>query len=518
MAPSMDQDQISFGPFRFDLGDSKLSFQGAPISLGSRALDILRVLSLAKGNVVSKDRLLDAVWPGLAVEENNIQVHISALRKELDKRADGESFIVTVPGRGYRLVGLERPPETDQSGIRDTLGLVIPGASIAVLPFQNMSGDPEQEYFADGIVEDIITGLSRIKWLFVTARNSSFFHKGKALDLKQIGHDLGVRYLVEGSVRKAGDRVRITAQLIDAQTSGHLWAERYDRLLDDIFAVQDEITMSVIGAIEPNLRKVEIERVKRKRPDNLDAYDLVLRALPFVRTGMVQGANAAIPLLKRALELEPEYAWARALLAQCFHFRFSRGGLGEADRVASTQYARAATAAGSDDATTLAIAAMVIWFDGHDVSTAFELFDRALAVSNSNVVALSNSAFVLAWMGNSEIAIERAQRAIKLSPFDTSNSYLALAVAHFLIKNHEKSREAAQRAVEANPAFSVPRVLHSAALMRLDRRSEAIAEAQRVRELDPTFTIRNWSVTVGIVPAIFSLFADALRDAGIPDQ
>ena len=231
----MDQDQISFGPFRFDLGDSKLSFQGAPISLGSRALDILRVLALAKGNVVSKDRLLDAVWPGLAVEENNIQVHISALRKELDKRADGESFIVTVPGRGYRLVGLERPPETDQSGIRDTLGLVIPGASIAVLPFQNMSGDPEQEYFADGIVEDIITGLSRIKWLFVTARNSSFFHKGKALDLKQIGHDLGVRYLVEGSVRKAGDRVRITAQLIDAQTSGHLWAERYDRLLDDIF-------------------------------------------------------------------------------------------------------------------------------------------------------------------------------------------------------------------------------------------------------------------------------------------
>jgi TolB-like protein len=518
MAALMDQDQISFGPFRFDLGDSKLSFQGAPISLGSRALDILRVLALAKGNVVSKDRLLDAVWPGLAVEENNIQVHISALRKELDKRTDGESFIVTVPGRGYRLVGLERPPETDQSGIRDTLGHVIPGASIAVLPFQNMSGDPEQEYFADGIVEDIITGLSRIKWLFVTARNSSFFHKGKALDLKQIGHELGVRYLAEGSVRKAGDRVRITAQLIDAQTSGHLWAERYDRLLDDIFAVQDEITMSVVGAIEPNLRKAEIERVKRKRPDNLDAYDLVLRALPFVRTGMVQGANAAIPLLKRALELEPEYAWARALLAQCFHFRFSRGGLGEADRVASTQYARAATAAGSDDATTLAIAAMVIWFDGHDVSTAFELFDRALAVSNSNVVALSNSAFVLAWMGNSEIAIERAQRAIKLSPFDTSNSYLALAVAYFHMKNHEKSRDAAQRAVEANPAFSVPRVLHSAALMRLDRRSEAIAEAQRVRELDPTFTIRNWSVTVGIVPEIFSLFADALRDAGIPDE
>ena len=511
----MDQDQISFGPFCFDLGHSKLSFRGAPISLGSRALEILRVLVLAKGNVVSKDRLLDEVWPGLVVEENNIQVHISALRKELDRRTDGESFIVTVPGRGYRLVGLERLAEADPSEVRDPQGLVIPGASIAVLPFQNMSGDPEQEYFADGIVEDIITGLSRIKWLFVIARNSSFFHKGKAVDMRQIGHDLGVRYLVEGSVRKAGNRVRITAQLVDAKTGGHLWAERYDRLLDDIFAVQDEITMSVIGAIEPNLRKVEIERVKRKRPDNLDAYDLVLRALPFVRTGMVQGANAAIPLLKRALELEPEYAWARALLAQCFHFRFSRGGLGEADRVASIQYARAATAAGSDDATTLAIAAMVIWFDGHDVATAFELFDRALAVSNSNVVALSNSAFVLAWMGNSETAIERAQRAIKLSPFDASNSFLALAVAHFHSKNYENSRYAAERAVEGNPAFSVPRALLSAALIRLDRKQEAIAEARRLIDLDPTFTTRNWSVTVGIAPEVFLPFADALHDAGI---
>ena len=511
----MDQDQISFGPFRFDLGDSKLSFQGAPISLGSRALDILRVLALAKGDVVSKGRLLDEVWPGLVVEENNIQVHISALRKELDKRTDGESFIVTVPGRGYRLVGLERLPETDRSQMRDPQRLVIPGASIAVLPFQNMSGDPEQEYFTDGIVEDIITGLSRIKWLFVIARNSSFFHKGKTVGQKQIGHDLGARYLVEGSVRKAGNRVRITAQLIDAQTGGHLWAERYDRLLGDIFAVQDEITMSVVGAIEPNLRKVEIERVKRKRPDNLDAYDLVLRALPFVRTGMVQGANAAIPLLKRALELEPEYAWARALLAQCFHFRFSRGGLGEADRAASTQYARAASAAGSDDATTLAIAAMVIWFDGHDVATAFELFDRALAVSNSNVVALSNSAFVLAWMGNSETAIERAQRAIKLSPFDTSNSYLALAVAHFHSKNYENSRDAAERAVEGNPGFSVPRALLSAALIRLNRTQEAIAEARRLIDLDPTFTTRNWSVTVGMVPEVFVPFANALHDAGI---
>jgi len=518
MAVFMDRDQISFGPFCLDLGQRKLSFQGTPVRLGSRALDILHVLALAKGDVVSKDQLLEKVWPGLAVEENNIQVHISALRKELDQRTKGESFVVTVPGRGYRLMGLERISETKQSQSGSPHGPTIPGTSIAVLPFQNMSGDPEQEYFADGIVEDIIAGLSRIKWLFVIARNSSFFYKGKAVEQKQIGDDLGVRYLMEGSVRKSGNRVRIAAQLIDVQTGGHLWAERYDRSLDDIFAVQDEITMSVIGAIEPNLRKAEMERVKRKRPDSLDAYDLVLRALPFVRTRMVDGADAAIPLLKKALELEPEYAGASALLAQCFHFRFSRGGLGEADRVASIQHARTAMAAGVDDATTLAIAAIVIWFDDHDVTTAFELFDRALAVSNSNVVALSNSAFVLAWMGEAEAAIERAQRAIKLSPFDTSNSHLALAVAHFHSRDYEKSWDAARRAVEANPTFSVPRALFSAALIRLGRKEDGIAEAHRVRELDPTFTTRNWSVTVGIVPEVFLPFADALHEAGIASE
>lgn len=184
----------------------------------------------------------------------------------------------------------------------------------------------------------------------------------------------------------------------------------------------------------------------------------------------------------------------------------------------STRHARAAVAGGPDDATTLAIAAMVIWFDDHDPDTAFKLFDLALTISSSNVVALSNSAFVLAWMGNTATAIERAQRAIQLSPFDTSNSYLALAVAHFHSKNYERSRDAARHAVEGNPAFSVPRALLAASLIRLDRRKDAIAEAHRVIELDPTFTTYNWSVTVGVAPEVFASFADALHDAGIPRE
>ena len=362
----------------------------------------------------------------------------------------GRSLLVTVPGRGYRLIGLNEPA-TAQATPAPLRWDGIPGASIAVLPFENLSTDSRQEYFADGVVEDIITGLARINWLSVIARNSTFTYKGKATDINQVREELGVRYVLKGSIRRSNNRVRIVAQLIEAQSGVHLWAERYDRLLDDIFAVQDEIAMSVIGAIEPNLRKAEIERVRRKRPESLDAYDFVLRALPFVHKWMPDGAAAAIPLLQKALELEPGYAHAHALLARCFHFRFSRGGLRDEDRAVAIRHARAAIIGDSDDATTLAIAALVIWFDERDPATALDLFDRALALSNSNVTALGNSAFALAWMGKVEIATERAHRAIRLCPFDNTISYLALSVAQIIGNQYEKARELALRAVEFQP-------------------------------------------------------------------
>ena len=207
--------------------------------------------------------------------------------------------------------------------------------SIAVLPFTNLSGDLEQDYFADGMVEDIITGLSRIKWLFVIARNSSFAYKGKAVNVKQAGRELGVRYILEGSVRKASSRVRVTGQLIEAETGRHVWADRYDRTLDDVFAIQDELTMSVVAAIEPSLRQAEIERVKRKRPDSLDAYDLVLRALPHVYTVMPDGAAKALPLLESALKMEPDYALAHGFAAWAHEIIFARGGAHEENRARS---------------------------------------------------------------------------------------------------------------------------------------------------------------------------------------
>jgi tetratricopeptide (TPR) repeat protein len=296
----------------------------------------------------------------------------------------------------------------------------------------------------------------------------------------------------------------------------HIWAERYDRVMDDIFAVQDEITMSVLAALEPSLQRVELERVKRDRPDSLDAYDLVLRALPFLHIYMPGSIEPAISLLSKALELAPGYATAHAQLARCFHIRFSRGGLHEEDRAASVRHARAAMA--SDDATTLALAALVIWFDEHDVATAFDLFDRALAISNSNVAALANSAFALAWMGKTDIAVERALRALRFSPLEPQLIYLALSVAHFHAGRYEEARSAARRATEANPGFSVPRLLLAAACQRLGRTNEAKIAANQARSLDPTFTIRTFSVTVGLVPDVFSAFADAWREAGLPNQ
>jgi TolB-like protein len=511
----MQTGEIRFG--RFDLDGQTLFRDGIPVRLGGRALAVLRILAEAGERTVDKHDLLTEVWPGAPVEENNLQVQISTLRKALDDR--DRSHIVTVPGRGYRLVGLHTTADLDDARPAGA-DASFKAPSIAVLPFVNLSSDPEQDYYADGIVEDIITGLSRIKWLQVIARNSSFAYKGKSVDVKLAGKDLGVRYLLEGSVRKAGGRVRITAQLVDATTGVQLWAERYDRTLDDIFLVQDELTLSVIGAIEPNLRRAEIERVQRKRPDRLDAYDLVLRALPSVYSMMVEGAADAIPLLLRAIEIDPGYSRAHALLAWCYHFRFSRGGLENEDRIAAVANARAAITGRSDDAAALAISGLVIWFDGGDSETALDLFDRALAISPSDIFALSCSAVALAWMGETDLAVDHAERALRLSPFDSLSymSHDALSVAHFHAERFEKAREAAQRASESNPHFSVPPVLLSAALERLGRHDEAKAAAVRALALNPGFTIGGYRVTVGRVAEVFDGFAEAWRRAGIPDE
>jgi adenylate cyclase len=332
--------------------------------------------------------------------------------------------------------------------------------------------------------------------------------------VEQVGRELGVRYVLAGSVRKAGDHFHVAVQLIEAQTGAHLWAESYDRPLDDIFSVQDAITMRVIGTIEPQLRTIEIERIKSKRPNNLDAYDLLLRAQS-IPWGMPEDAAVAIPLLEKALILEPDYVSAHARLALLYHAKFSRGGLHEQDRKTAIQHAHAVITSDNDDATTLAMAAIVIWFTEHDVATAFKLFDRALAISSSNIVALGFSARVLAWMGSPELAIERAQRALRVSPFGDTHSYIALSIAHFNSKRFAEARDAAQHATVSCPEFSVPYILLAISLVCLGRLEEAKATANRVLALDPSFTMARWSVTVGVVPEVFKPFADTWHKLGI---
>jgi adenylate cyclase len=391
--------------------------------------------------------------------------------------------------------------------------------SVAVLPFQNMSGDPEQEYFVDGMVDDIVTGLSRIKWLFVIARNSSFTFKGRAVDVKQVGRELGVRYVLEGSLRKLADRVRVTAQLIDAGTGAHVWAERYDRRSDDIFALQDEIALSVVGAIEPSLRRAEVERVTRKRPDSLDAYDLVLRAQPDVDSGMPERAAKALVLLERALALDPAYALAHAFAAMCHHNRFLRAGLLEEDRAASIRHARAALTYGQDDALALTFAGFSIGMDGHDRAAAFAAFEAALAVSPSTALTYIFGSVVLGWTGEAERAIEWGERGMRLSPFDpwAFAAFGSLALGHFQRGRFDESVKAAHKAVQSNPAHSINYVLLAAPLAKLGRLEEAKAAAARVLELHPAFRYSRQFSGVDCGPPLAAALGEALRAAGLPE-
>ncbi|MDX6414358.1 MAG: adenylate cyclase [Gaiellaceae bacterium] len=474
------------------------------------------------------NRVMSAAKPGEVLVSGTLRDLVAGSGLEFSDR--GLKELKGVPGEWHLWALVREVADADQHAISAADPVVLAGArpslplpdkpSIAVLPFTNLSGDPEQDYFADGMVEDIITGLSRIKWIFVIARNSSFAYRGKAMDVKQVGRELGVRYVLEGSVRRAGNRVRITAQLIDAGTGTHMWADRYDRALDDIFAVQDELTISVVGVIEPTLREAEIERARRKRPDSLDAYDLYLRALPFAFTAMPQDADTALTLLVRAIALEPDYAAVHAMIAWCHEQRYLRGGLNEEVKKAALDHARAAIAVGGDDAAALATAGFVIAVIEYDYETATVAFDRSFALSSSSALALGFSSIVRAWKGDDATAVDHATRAIRLSPFDPLLylPYVGLAYAHFAAGRFEEAAAAAGRASQSNPKFSMPHVLHAAALANLGRGEDARMVADRLREVEPDLTVSTAIRSARFAnPDKNAELGDALLRAGLPE-
>ena len=509
-----------FGPFRLDT-DAEILFSGArPIVLGQRAVALLRLLLDRAGEPVSKNALFEAAWPGLAVEDSNLTVQIAALRRTFDEAGGNANWIETMPRRGYRYVGPTAATGGAAVAPPPAAPPVLPDKpSVAVLPFTNLSGDAEQEYFAEGMVEDIIAGLSRIKWLFVIARHSSFAYKGSSVDVTRVGRELGVRYLVEGTVRKDGHRVRISAQMIEAENGGVLWTERFERPLDDVFALQDEIALNVVSAIEPSLRRAEVERVKRKRPDSLDAYDLVLQAQPDVDSGMPAQVTKALVLLERALALDPTYALADANAAMCHHCLFLRSGLREENRLASVRYAEAALAHGRDDPRALTFAGFSIGMDGHDRSAAFIALEAALAISPSSALTYILGSVMLAWGGEAERAIEWSERGMRLSPLDpwAFAAFDAQAMGHFHLGRYDKAAIAAYKSVHANPAHSITYVQLAAALTKLGQLEEAKVAAAKVLELHPTFRYSRQFAGVNCAPTLAAAMSEALRSVGLPE-
>ena len=390
--------------------------------------------------------------------------------------------------------------------------------SVAALPFQNMSGDPEQEYFVDGLVEDILTGLARVKSLTVIARNSSFTYKGKAVDIRQVGQELGARYVLEGSVRKGGSRLRITAQLIEAETGAHLWADRFDGALDDVFDLQDQITERIVGVVEPNVIKSEIERSRRKHPDNLAAYDLCLRALPHLHLPILDGAKTAAPLLEEALRLDPNFPAAHAWLARCHEIFFLAGGFDSADRDAGIAHAEAVIASNTDDATALSVAGFQVWQLGQDFDRAVATIERALSYNPCCVWALTGGALVYAMGGDAARARALADRSLRISPFDP----IAWGVHHvrsFAALIEGRPDEAVSHAVAAvhlHPHFAGLHAVHATALALAGRTDEGRAVARKALEAFPAHN-QGWIGHMVRDRALRETLQRGGKLAGLPD-
>jgi TolB-like protein len=409
-------------------------------------------------------------------------------------------------------------------GAAEALPLPLPDKpSIAVLPFANMSGDPEQEYFADGMVEEITTAISRLPWLFVIARNSAFTYKGRQIDVKQVARELGVRYVLEGSVRKAGNRVRITGQLIDTATGAHIWAERFDGALDDVFELQDQVASNVVGAIEPKLIVAEAERAIRKPTESLGAYDLYLRAFAEFQKFTEPGRDTAIALLTRALALDPSYAPAAAAIGWCRLFQAFTGSPVSASEVAeSVRLATHVVETGKDQPDALWMAAYTLSTFTGAHATAAGMIDHALVLNPNSANAWCARGWVAAMQDRADPAIEALQRAIRLSPLDPLRWLFigGISFAHMVARRFEEAIDWADRYVREQPRLGSGYRIKAVACAHLGRIEEARECARSMIELQPAFTISEWQRTYAAFmtsPETLAMCVEGLRKAGVPE-
>lgn len=453
---------FAFGPFVLTPEYRDLRDASGAVSIGSRALDILITLVTRHPTTVTKDDLIRAVWHNRTVVDNNLTVHMAALRRALGDGRDGARYVQTLHSRGYCFVAPVTVIEAEARPAAPDLAPPLPASpskpSIAVLPFQNMSGGAEQEYFADGVVEEITTALSRIRWLFVIARNSSFAYKGQAVDIRRVGRELGVRYVLEGSVRRGGDRVRITAQLIEAETGSHLWADHFDGPLADIFELQDRVAISVAGVIEPTLEAAETNRAVRCPTHDLTAYDLYLRAAPLHRSFTREGICEALELLNHAIARDPHYGPALVRAAIC-HERLRHDGWSsdpEEDQRRAIDMAHRALQISPSDPTVLGDAAFVLSFaEDEDITSVMAIADRALELNPGYARGWYISAIIRGRAGYPDESLERAARAMQLSPRERAGPYLIpVGFAHLMKRDFKAAIPVLASLVQQHPNFT----------------------------------------------------------------
>jgi TolB-like protein/DNA-binding winged helix-turn-helix (wHTH) protein len=502
------QEMYRFAGFTFDtVRGLLLGLDGNEIRLRPKSFCLLRFLLTNSGRLIPKDELMAALWPRVIVGDDSLMQCVSDLRSSLgdiDRR-----IIRTIPRRGYLFTvpvsseGREGSAETRSSagssqqdegdpgigtaaGREDGLGLPDK-PSIAVLPFANLSSDPEQDYFVDGMVEEIITALSCIRWLFVIARNSSFTYKGHPVDVTQVGRELGVRYVLKGSVRKSGNRLRIAGQLIDAANRTHLWADRFDGSLEDVFELQDKVASSVAGIIEPTLQAAETARSADRPTDDLTAYDLYLRAYATVFTSSRQ-IPEALSLLEQAIARDPRYGPALAWAAVCCNRLITDGRSGgpAADRLKGADFARRALEAARDDPSVLANAAQVLGYLGEDIDAMMALADRALAINPNFARGWVISGHLRMMSGRPDIAIQHLDAALRLSPRGRIGAVLAfLGIAHFLSRHFDEAVPKLRLAMQDDPSAPQPYRWLTACYAHMGRLDDAREIMSRLRAITP---------------------------------
>ena len=517
-----------FNDFVLDTGRRELRRGNTMVAAEPQVFDLLEYLIRSRERVVSRDDLLAAVWRGRNVSDATLSSRINAARVAIGDNGEKQRLIRTLPRKGIRFVGevreeIDLPGEAAATRESATPRIAaLEGPSIAVLPFTNMSGDPEQEYFADGMAEDIITALSRISRLLVIARNSSFTYKGKSVDIREVGRELGVRYVLEGSVRRSGGRLRISGQLIDAASGAHLWADRFDGDASDVFELQDRITESVVAAIEPTLQVAEVERRRNSRPRELDAYDLVLRAYSLRYEFTPESIAAALDCLDQALTIDPNYAPATAAAAYCHALRHFQGWVRDdhAYRTKAVALAWRAVELAPGDAQVLWMAAFAIWNMAEDREPAVELFNRSLAINPNSAMALTLAGWVEVMRGNQSAGRAMLERALRLNPRDPRGWFVSGALAIAAI-NDEDFRQAihwAEKALTQNRRFAVALRVLTVALVKAGERGRAAEIAQELLKVEPDFTISGFLARIPFpIKSMAHTYSEALKAAGVPE-